>query len=175
MRLSIRSMTPEDWPAVARIYQEGMDTNLATFQTECPSWDEWNAAHLSKCRLVAVVDDAVAGWAALSPYSSRSVYSGVAHLSIYIGQEARGVGVGKALLTAMIAASEEAGFWTLQSGIMVNNAASIALHSSCGFRLVGYREKIGQDRNGVWRNTLLMERRSARDDFRDQTRGGCCC
>ena len=167
MRLSIRSMTPEDWPAVARIYQEGMDTNLATFQTECPSWDEWNAAHLTKCRLVAVVGDAVAGWAALSPYSSRSVYSGVAHLSIYIGQEARGVGVGKALLTAIIAASEEAGFWTLQSGIMENNTASIALHSSCGFRMVGYREKIGQDRNGVWRNTLLMERRSARDDFRD--------
>ena len=174
MRLSIRSMTPEDWPAVARIYQEGMDTNLATFQTECPGWLEWNAAHLQQCRLVAVVDDVVAGWAALSPYSSRSVYSGVAHLSIYIGQEARGVGVGKALLTAMIAASEEAGFWTLQSGIMENNTASIALHSSCGFRLVGYREKIGQDRNGVWRNTLLMERRSARDDFRDQTRGGCC-
>ena len=167
MRLSIRSMTPEDWPAVARIYQEGMDTNLATFQTECPSWEEWNAAHLQQCRLVAVVDDVVAGWAALSPYSSRSVYSGVAHLSIYIGQEARGVGVGKALLTAMIAASEEAGFWTLQSGIMENNTASIALHSSCGFRLVGYREKIGQDRNGVWRNTLLIERRSARDDFRD--------
>ena len=175
MRLSIRSMTPEDWPAVARIYQEGMDTNLATFQTECPSWDEWNAAHLQQCRLVAVVDDAVSGWAALSAYSSRSVYSGVAHLSIYIGQEARGVGAGKALLTALIAASEEAGFWTLQSGIMENNAASIALHNSCGFRLVGYREKIGQDRNGVWRNTLLMERRSARDDFRDQTRGGCCC
>ena len=171
MRLSIRSMTPEDWPAVARIYQEGMDTNLATFQTECPSWDEWNAAHLQQCRLVAVVDDAVSGWAALSAYSSRSVYSGVAHLSIYIGQEARGVGAGKALLTALIAASEEAGFWTLQSGIMENNAASIALHNSCGFRLVGYREKIGQDRNGVWRNTLLMERRSARDDFRDQTRG----
>ena len=88
-----------------------------------------------------------------------------------IGQEARGVGVGKALLTAMIAVSEEAGFWTLQSGIMENNTASIALHSSCGFRLVGYREKIGQDRFGVWRNTVLMERRSARDDFRDQTRG----
>ncbi len=175
MRLTIRSMTPKDWPAVARIYQEGMDTNLATFQTECPSWQDWNAAHLTQCRLVAVVDDAVAGWAALSPYSSRSVYSGVAHLSIYIGQEARGVGVGKALLTAMIAASEKAGFWTLQSGIMENNTASIALHSSCGFRLVGYREKIGQDRNGVWRNTVLMERRSARDDFRDQTRGGCCC
>jgi len=175
MRLSIRGMTTEDWPAVARIYQEGMDTNLATFQTECPGWQEWNAAHLPQCRLVAVADDAVAGWVALSPYSSRSVYSGVAHLSIYIGAEARGMGVGKALMTAMIAASEEAGFWTLQSGIMENNTASIALHNSCGFRQVGYREKIGRDRNGVWRNTLLMERRSTRDDFRDQTRGGCCC
>ena len=175
MRLSIRSMTPEDWPAVARIYQEGMDTNLATFQTECPSWEEWNAAHLPQCRLVAVADGAVAGWVALSAVSSRCVYAGVAEVSIYIGAEARGAGVGKALLTALIPASEEAGFWTLQSGIMENNAASIALHSSCGFRQVGYREKIGQDRNGVWRNTVLMERRSARDDFRDQTRGGCCC
>ncbi len=175
MRLSIRGMTTEDWPVVARIYQEGMDTNLATFQTECPSWEEWNAAHLTKCRLVAVADSEVVGWVALSTVSSRCVYAGVAEVSIYIGAEARGAGVGKALLTALIAASEEAGFWTLQSGIMENNAASIALHTSCGFRKVGYREKIGQDRNGVWRNTLLMERRSARDDFRDQTRGGCCC
>ena len=174
MRLSIRSMTPEDWPAVARIYQEGMDTNLATFQTECPSWEEWNAAHLQQCRLVTVVDDALAGWAALSAVTSRCVYAGVAEVSIYISSTACGMGVGKALLTTLIAASEEAGFWTLQSGIMENNAASIALHNSCGFRKVGYREKIGLDRNGVWRNTLLMERRSARDDFRDQACGGCC-
>ena len=165
MQLTIREMTSEDWPAVARIYQEGMDTTLATFQTECPSWKEWNAVHLPRCRLVAVLDGAVAGWVALSAYSSRSVYAGVAHLSIYIGAEARGIGVGKALLTALISASEAAGFWTLQSGIMENNAASIALHASCGFRLVGYREKIGRDRFGVWRNTLLMERRSERDDF----------
>ena len=165
MQLTIREMTSEDWPAVARIYQEGMDTTLATFQTECPSWEEWNAVHLPRCRLVAVLDGAVAGWVALSVYSSRSVYAGVAHLSIYIGAEARGIGVGKALLTALILASEAAGFWTLQSGIMENNAASIALHASCGFRLVGYREKIGRDRFGIWRNTLLMERRSERDDF----------
>ena len=175
MRISIRGMTTKDWPAVARIYQEGMDTNLATFQTECPDWETWNAAHLPQCRLVAIADGAVAGWVALSAVSSRCVYAGVAEVSIYIGTEARGAGVGKALLTALISASEEAGFWTLQSGIMENNASSIALHTSCGFRKVGYREKIGQDRNGVWRNTLLMERRSARDDFRDQTRGGCCC
>ena len=165
MQLTIREMADSDWHAVARIYQEGMDTNLATFQTVCPTWEHWNAAHLPQCRLVAVLDGAVVGWVALSPYSSRPVYAGVAHLSIYIGAEARGVGVGKKLLSALIEASEAAGFWTLASGIMENNAASIALHKSCGFRLVGFREKIGKDRFGVWRNTLLMERRSARDDF----------
>lgn len=165
MNLLIRSMTAEDWPVVSRIYQAGMDTNLATFQTECPTWEEWNAAHLSQCRLVAVTDGAIAGWVALSAVSSRCVYAGVAEVSIYIDAEARGKGVGKALLNALIATSESAGFWTLQSGIMENNTASIALHTSCGFRRVGYRERIGQDRFGVWRNTVLMERRSARDDF----------
>ena len=169
----IRAMTAEDWPAVARIYQAGMDTNLATFQTECPSWQEWNAGHLTQCRMVAVVDGAVAGWAALSAVSSRCVYAGVAEVSIYIDAAVRGKGVGKALLNALIATSESAGFWTLQSGIMENNAASIALHTSCGFRMVGYREKIGKDRFGIWRSTLLMERRSPRDDFSD--RDGTCC
>jgi L-amino acid N-acyltransferase YncA len=160
---AVRAMRAEDWPAVARIYQEGMDSNLATFQTVCPSWEEWDAAHQKQCRLVITRGGDVVGWAALSPYSSRSVYCGVGALSIYIGAEARGQGVGKRLLTAMIASSEEAGFWTLQSGIMENNAASVALHTSCGFRMVGYREKIGKDRFGVWRNTLLMERRSPLD------------
>lgn len=158
--ISIRAMTEEDWPEVARIYQQGMDGNLATFQTVCPSFADWDAAHHSACRLVAQRDGAVLGWAALSPVSSRVVYAGVAELSIYITREARGQGVGKALLNALIAASEQSGFWTLQSGIMENNLASIALHTSCGFRLVGSRERIGQDRFGVWRNTVLMERRS---------------
>ena len=161
--IAVRAMLPEDWPAVARIYQEGMDSNLATFQTVCPSWEEWDAAHLKACRLVITRGGEAVGWAALSPYSGRPVYRGVGALSIYIGAEARGRGIGKTLLTAMIAVSEAAGFWTLQSGIMENNAASVALHTSCGFRMVGYREKIGRDRFGVWRNTLLMERRSPLD------------
>jgi len=174
MQPLIRQMTNADWPSVSRIYQQGMDSNLATFQTECPDWAEWDAAHHAQCRLVALLDEAVAGWAALSPTSSRSVYAGVASVSIYIAQEARGMGIGKALLLALISVSEAAGFWTLQSGIMEDNDASIALHNSCGFRLVGYREKIGQDRFGVWRNTLLMERRSARDDFSGKNGGDCC-
>lgn len=174
-QFDIRATEDGDWPEVARIYQEGMDDNLATFQTTCPAWEEWDGAHLRCCRLVVTREDRVVGWAALSPYSSRCVYAGVASVSIYIGREARGMGAGKALLEALIAASEAAGFWTLQSGIMENNAASVALHKNCGFRMVGYREKIGRDRFGVWRSTLLMERRSPRDDFSDQSGGGFCC
>ena len=165
MSFEIRALREADWPDVSRIYQLGMDTNRATFQSECPSWDEWNRSHLEPCRLVITKDEKVLGWAALTAVSGRCVYAGVAEVSIYIDAAVRGKGVGKALLNALIATSESAGFWTLQSGIMENNAASIALHTSCGFRAVGYREKIGQDRFGVWRNTLLMERRSARDDF----------
>lgn len=173
---TVRPMTDADWPDVARVYQQGMDTNLATFQTSCPPWAEWDAAHLKECRLVAEAEGAFAGWAALSPVSSRCVYAGVAELSIYIDEAMRKKGAGKALLTALISASEAAGFWTLQSGILAENAASAALHRSCGFRLVGYREKIGQDRFGVWRDTLLMERRSARDEFAGNAgTTGCRC
>ncbi len=169
----VRPMLEGDWPDVARIYQEGMDTNLATFQTECPSWEEWDASHRTDCRLV-IERDGVAGWCALSPVSSRCVYAGVAEVSIYIGAEARGLGAGKTLLTALIECSEREGYWTLQSGILENNEASVALHKSCGFRVVGYREKIGQDRFGVWRNTLLMERRSQKDDFTDEGNATTC-
>ena len=171
--IAVRAMEDGDWPEVARIYQEGMDDNCATFQTTCPAWEEWDGAHLKECRLVITKEGRVAGWVALSPYSSRCVYAGVASVSIYIAREARGIGAGKALLRALIPASEDAGFWTLQSGIMENNNASVALHTSCGFRMVGYREKIGKDRFGIWRSTLLMERRSPRDDFSD--RDGTCC
>ena len=159
-QFTMRAMEQGDWAAVARIYQQGMDTNLATFQTQCPSWEEWDAAHIRSCRTVILRAGEVIGWAALSRVSSRSVYAGVAELSIYVDESARGIGAGKALLLAEIAASEEAGFWTLQSGILENNAASIALHTKGGFRMIGYRESIAQDRYGVWRNTVLMERRS---------------
>lgn len=161
MRISIRSMTASDWEAVSRIYQDGMDTNLATFQSECPSYAQWDASHLRKCRLVALdTEGRVLGWAALSPVSARSVYTGVAEVSIYVSADEKGKGIGAKLLLALTDVSEREGLWTLQSGIMANNAASIRLHEKCGYRIVGYREGIGCDRNGVWRDTVLMERRS---------------
>lgn len=161
MSVAIRPMESSDWDAVAKIYQEGMDTNLATFQTECPPYEEWNASHLKCCRLVAVDSDgSVIGWAALSPVSSRCVYAGVAEISVYISFDQQGKGVGSALLVALADASEKEGVWTLQSGIMADNAASIRLHEKAGYRMIGYREKVGCDRNGVWRDTVLMERRS---------------
>lgn len=166
MEYQIKEMTETDWPEVSRIYQEGMDTNLATFQSECPSWNEWNSSHLKDCRLVLTEKvGEVLAWGALTAVSGRCVYAGVAEVSVYVAQSHRGRGVGKALLLELIHCSERSGFWMLQSGIMQDNAASIRLHESCGFRMVGYREKIGRDRFGNWRNTVLMEKRSANDSF----------
>lgn len=149
-----------------------MDTNLATFQSECPSYAEWDNSHLQYCRLVVTVDDVVSGWAALSPVSSRCVYSSVAEVSVYIASSHQGEGLGEQLLQELITASEQAGIWMLQSGIMQNNAASIRLHEKCCFRMVGYRERIGKDRYGAWRNTVLMERRSPTNDLPG---GDCSC
>lgn len=157
--MQIRAMTPDDWNDVARIYKEGIDTKLATFETEVPSWEKWNASKLAECRFVVERDGQVVGWAALSPVSSRYVYRGVQDVGIYISNEARGNGIGKMLLKHLIEASEADGIWTLQSGIFSHNAASIALHTACGFRVVGIREKIGQ-LDGVWVDTTIMERRS---------------
>lgn len=162
-------MAESDWPDAGRIYQAGMDTNLATFQAECPGWKEWSGSHLPQCRLVVTAGKIVVGWAALTAVSRRCVYAGVAEVSVYIDPGAQGKGVGTRLLQALIQESEKQGFWTLQSGIMQNNLASIRLHERCGFRMVGYRERIGRDRFGVWRNTVLMERRSPADGF-----GGAC-
>lgn len=170
MKIEIRKMLAADWPFVAEIYQQGMDTNLATFQSECPAYEQWDLAHLKACRLVVIVDGTVSGWAALTPVSSRCVYAGVAEVSIYISATARGKGLGKQLLAALVSSSEQERIWTLQSGIMQDNIASIRLHEVCGFRMVGYREKIGRDRLGVWRNTVLMERRSPSDDVQKE----CC-
>lgn len=155
----IDSMTPEDWPQVEAIYREGIATGNATFETQTPSWDAWNAAHLDSCRLVARQNDQILGWAALSPVSGRCVYAGVTENSVYIAAAARGRGVGKALLNALADASEQAGIWTIQAGILRENATSIALHETCGFRVIGVREKLGQ-LNGIWRDVVLMERRS---------------
>ena len=158
-KIVIEPMQATDWEDVRQIYLEGIATKNATFETDAPSWDGWNASHLDECRLVARINDDVVGWAALSPVSSRCVYAGVAEESVYIAASARGQGVGKALMNVLIEHSEAAGFWTLEAGMFPENTASIALHKACGFREIGRRERVGQ-MDGVWRDTVLMERRS---------------
>ena len=156
---TLDAMRTADWPQARAMYLEGIDTGNATFETEAPDWDAWDAAHLPVCRLVARQGDAVIGWAALSPVSRRRVYAGVAEISVYVAATAQGMGVGRALLARLISESERAGIWTLQSTILAENAISVALHTSMGFREVGRRERIGQ-RHAVWRDVILMERRS---------------
>lgn len=154
-------MTKAHWPAVRRIYEDGIATGNATFQTTVPSWESWDTAHLRTCRLVAHGDDgAVIGWAALAPVSSRTVYAGVCEVSVYVAPAWHGRGVGRRLLEALVEASENDGRWTLQAGIFPENAASVALHQRCGFRVVGRRERLGA-MHGVWRDVLLLERRSS--------------
>lgn len=153
------AMKPEDWPAVRSIYLEGIATGNATFQQTAPDWEQWDEGHLRACRLVARGDAGVIGWAALSAVSKRRVYAGVAEVSVYVGERARGQGVGKALLAALIEASEQEGIWSLQSGIFPENEASIQLHTRLGFRVLGVRERPGC-LNGQWRDVVLMERRS---------------
>jgi L-amino acid N-acyltransferase YncA len=153
----IRELEARDWPAVRTIFEEGIATGQATFETEAPSWEEWDGAHST--RLVAEEGGEVVGWAALAPYSARACYAGVAEESVYVAARARGGGVGRALLTALVDRSEQAGIWTLQAGVFPENRASVTLHLGCGFRLVGVLERIGR-LNGEWRDVLLMERRS---------------
>ena len=158
--MKIQLMTAAHWPEVRAIYEAGMATGNATFETQAPEWAVWTAAHLPHSRLVALDDHGqMLGWAALSPVSGRCVYGGVAEVSVYISAAARGQGVGRQLLDALVTESEQNGIWTLQAGIFSDNAASLTLHAAGGFRTVGYRERIGQ-LHGVWRDTVLLERRS---------------
>lgn len=159
-RRSIRPMVAGDWREVARIYREGIETGNATFETSVPEWESWDAAHLEECRLVCELDGRVVGWAALSPVSRRPVYRGVAEHSIYVSNDARGQRVGATLLESLVDASELAGLWTLQTAIFPENEVSISLHTKCGFRIVGTRERLGTH-HGRWRDVVLMERRSA--------------
>jgi phosphinothricin acetyltransferase len=159
MDINIEAMKSDDWGSVCAIYLEGIATGNATFETEAPDWSVWDEKHRPDCRLVARRGGEVLGWAALSPVSSRRVYAGVAEESIYIAASVRGQGIGKTLLQALVEESERAGIWTLQTGIFPENVASIALHMACGFRQVGYRERIGK-LNGVWRDVVFLERRS---------------
>ncbi len=157
--ISIRNLEPKDWPAVRRIYLEGIRTGNATFETSPPPWNKWDAGHLPFARFVSVADGEIAGFAALSPISSRRVYAGVAEASVYIGAGHRGIGAGSKLVEKLIEASEEHGVWTLQAGIFPENEASLHLFKRAGFRDVGRRERIGQ-LAGRWRDVCLLERRS---------------
>jgi L-amino acid N-acyltransferase YncA len=165
MSFVIEPMRADDWEQVRAIYLEGIATGQATFETSAPGWESWNASHLPDSHIVAragdplKADNVIKGWAALSPVSSRCVYAGVAEVSVYVGERYRGEGIGKALLRALIVAAEAAGIWTLQASVFPENAGSVALHERCGFREVGRRERIGK-MNGIWRDTVLLERRS---------------
>lgn len=158
-RMEIIELLPLHWEEVRIIYLQGIATKQATFQTDAPAWEEWDKGHLAGLRYVAFIDGNVAGWAALTPVSGRCVYAGVTEVSVYIHEGYRGKGIGGALLQKLVTESEASNIWTLQSGIFPENTGSIALHEKLGFREIGYREKIGK-MDGVWRDTVLMERRS---------------
>ena len=156
--MNLRDLRPYDWPEVRAIYEDGIRSGDATFETETPSWERWDAAH-PELRLVAERDGAVVGWAALSPASARDCYRGVGEVSVYVAAEARGDGLGRALLDELVERSEQAGYWTLSAGVFPENEASLRLHKACGFREVGVRERLGE-LGGVWRDVVLLERRS---------------
>jgi L-amino acid N-acyltransferase YncA len=157
--MRIEPLAAGDWPAVRAIYQAGIATGNATFETAAPDWPAFDAAHLADHRLVARDDGQVQGWAALAPVSDRCAYQGVAEASVYVAPGAQGRGIGRALLAAVVASAERGGIWTVQAGIFPENQASVRLHQACGFRVVGVRERLGQ-LQGRWRDVLLLERRS---------------
>jgi phosphinothricin acetyltransferase len=157
--IEIGHLRPEHWPEVARIYGQGIATGNATFETEVPSWERWDGLHLAEHRFVARLDDAVAGWVAVSPVSDRCVYGGVVENSVYVDAAAQGRGVGRALLERLVGSTEAAGIWTIQTGIFPENEASVRLHERIGFEIVGRRKRLGK-LNGSWRDVLLLERRS---------------
>ena len=157
--ITITPMLPEDWSSVQRIYAEGIATGNATFETDTPDWQTWDRNHRPECRLVARIEESVVAFAAISPVSARACYAGVAEHSIYVDEAYRGKGIGKLLLAAFVAESEASGFWTLQSSIFPENLSSIAIHLACGFRIMGRRKRVAM-LHGVWRDTVIVERRS---------------
>jgi phosphinothricin acetyltransferase len=157
--MTIQSLEPSHYPSVKKIYEEGIATGNATFQTEAPDWGEWNDSHLQHSRLVAIENNEVLGWAALTPVSGRCVYAGVAEVSVYVSAKSRGKGIGKLLLEKLIEESEKHNIWTLQAGVFPENSSSLKIHEAVGFRKIGLREKIGKMK-GTWRDTVLLERRS---------------
>lgn len=157
--MGIRILVPSDWEQVKSIYEKGIATGNATFQTTAPTFEDWDNSHLKNCRFVDDHDGVVRGWAALTPVSSRCVYAGVAEVSVYLDPQFSGKGIGSGLLDKLVKASEQEGIWTLQAGIFPENAASLKIHEKAGFRILGVREKIGKQ-HGIWRDTVLLERRS---------------
>ena len=166
----VRPRERGDWGEIVEIFFQGIQSNNSTFHYECPSYEEWDAIHTKDCRLVIEDGDEVVGFAALTPFSSRECYKGVASVSIYIDGDHQHGGYGTELLSALVAESEKCGYWTLEASIFETNAPSIKLHEKCGFRVVGVRERLGKDRFGVWRSVVLMERRIQTDKA-----GGCDC
>lgn len=160
LEVVVSPLVPEDWPDVRRIHEEGIATGVATLDPESPDWATWNAGHRPDGRSVARVDGVVVGWVALSPYSSRPVYSGVAWESVYVSEAARGAGVGTRLLAQLVADAEAGGVWTLLAGVLADNVPSLALHRRLGFREIGVNRRLGRGRDGRWRDVVLLERRS---------------
>lgn len=157
----IREMRDEDWGTVAEIYKQGLEEGTSTFNTECPGFTEWNEGHVKNCRFVFEEEGKVVGWIALSPTSSRCAYKGCVEMSVYVDRNYRGHGIGTALVNTIIREAEKDGYWSIYSAIFSINKASIALHKKCGFREIGYRERIAKDRFGKWQNTTLMEYRAS--------------
>ncbi|WP_330399375.1 GNAT family N-acetyltransferase [Agathobacter ruminis] len=157
----VREMVASDWTRVAEIYKQGLEGGTATFNTVCPSFEEWDKSHIKTCRFVYEEDGVVVGWVAISPSSSRCAYKGCVEMSIYVDQNYRGHGIGTSLVKALISQSVKEGFWSIYSAIFSINKASIGLHKKCGFREIGYRERIAKDRFGEWQNTTLMEYRAS--------------
>ena len=160
--VSVEPMRADDWPAVQAIYEAGIASGNATLERHAPDWERWDAGHRAECRLVALAGERVLGWVALSPFSSRATYAGVAWLSVYVAPDAQGRGIGGTLVEAVIEASEVAGVWTLMSGILPENTASLALHRRAGFRRIGIQRRLGRDAADRWRDVVLLERRSTR-------------
>jgi L-amino acid N-acyltransferase YncA len=162
MSVTVRAMRPADTGAVLAIYQAGLDSGNASFEHTAPTWEAFDRARLPAHRLVAVDGDRVLGWVAVSPVSTRAVYAGVVEHSVYVDPSAQGRGAGRALLAALITSTEESGIWTIQSGVFPENAASLALHAACGFRIVGVRERVARHaaQNNRWRDVVFLERRS---------------
>lgn len=157
--MHIREMQAEDWPAVAEIYTQGIESGISTFQQVCPAYEAWDKAHLKQGRLVAELDGSVVGWAILAPTSARDCYRGVVEVSVYVHKGYQHRGIGRALMDAIEAKAKEMGCWTLFSVVFEVNKASLALHEACGYRTIGYRERIAQDRFGNWQNTIHLEKR----------------